>query len=97
MGEISKRFRPLILKLGFSVGFFLVLFVIYPATVPSVGLDCFIAGGESVWIFYSHYCTNGSGVLLAKMLGFVIWVGVFVVVYAVMSLVFGAKVLKEKG
>lgn len=88
---VREIFKPSVASIGFSVGFFLVLFFIYPATVPAVGLACSVAGGKSAWIFYNYYCVSGFSFYLLKFLGTAIWTGVLVVVYSAMSFVFNLE------
>lgn len=84
---MREIFKPSVLNVGFSLGFFLVLFFIYPATLPSEGPSCTIGGGESLWIFYSYYCVTAAGALMGKTLVAVIWSGIFAVAYVAMSLI----------
>ena len=47
--------------------------------------------------FYNHYCLSESGAFWMNFFNWVIWIGIFVVIYLVMSLLFRKRVAQVTG
>ena len=84
---LKEMLKLTIWKVIISVIVVFILVFLYFGTIPAIGANCLHRGGDLVWVGYNYYCVSGTVLLLARGLNLLIWAGLIIIVYTIVSLV----------